>query len=86
MSRDYVSLRQEAHRLKIAEIRIWQLIRQGIIPSAIVVGQVALPREQWEKYLAEHPEQLAEWQQAMADLHSSSFIRPIKTHSPFYEK
>lgn len=74
MSKEYVSLKQEAHRLKIAEIRIWQLIRQGKISSTIRVGEVALPREEWEEWMANHPEELAEWQRAKEVLIQSSYI------------
>lgn len=74
MSKEYVSLKQEAHRLKIAEIRIWQLIRQGKLSSTIRVGEVALPREEWEEWMANHPEELAEWQRAKEVLIQSSYI------------
>lgn len=78
MSKEYVSLRAEAHRLRIAEIRIWQLIRKGILSSTIKVGEVALHREEWEQYLTDHPEELEEWQRAKEELIRSSFIRPLK--------
>ena len=75
MSKEFLSLRQEARRLRIAEIRIWQLIRKGILSSVIRVGEVALHKEEWEQYLADHPEQLTEWQQAMEDTHRLPFFR-----------
>jgi excisionase family DNA binding protein len=42
-----------APQLGVTTGRIYQLIRAGIIPTVRVAGGIRIPRETWERWLAE---------------------------------
>jgi excisionase family DNA binding protein len=49
-----------APQLGVTTGRIYQLIRAGIIPTFRVAGSIRIPRETWERWLAEQDRKACE--------------------------
>ena len=54
MDEDYLTIREAAQLLRLKERRLYDLVRQGSLPSVRVSGRWLFPRAALERFLAGH--------------------------------
>lgn len=69
--RNVISLKQVAQNAKIAEIKVWGLIRHRKIKSVFMLGETMIYADSWNNFLRENQETIKEWQQLLAHTRES---------------
>lgn len=59
------TIKAAAKRYRVAELRIWILVRQGVIDSMVDLHHVCINEDQLEEWAKNHQWEVAEWQKAL---------------------
>lgn len=63
---NYKTIKKVASVWHIAELRVWSLVRQGILATAVDLhGNIGIDTEAFDRWAANNKETIEEWQKAL---------------------